>query len=106
MQDRLQPYAAVLFDFDGTLIDSYPAITASVNFGRDEHRLPPLSVAEVRQHVGRGPDHLLSHTVPNYRAEIDERRYRAHHPTVMLENTSLLPGAADVLGDLHRMGKR
>ena len=60
----------------------------------------------MRQHVGRGPDYLLSHTVPNYQPEIDTQRYRAHHPTVMREKTSLLPGAADVLATLHRHGKR
>ena len=38
---------AVLFDFDGTLIDGYPAIAASVNHVRSLHELPPLSVEEV-----------------------------------------------------------
>jgi phosphoglycolate phosphatase len=102
----LNSYAAVLFDFDGTLIDSYPAIAASVNFVRGEHGLPPLTVDEVRKHVGRGPDHLLGHTVPGYQAEIDTQRYRTHHPTVMREKTALLPGAAAVLPALKRMGKR
>ena len=32
----------VLFDFDGTLADSYPAITASVNHVRAFHGLEPL----------------------------------------------------------------
>jgi 2-phosphoglycolate phosphatase len=106
MQELLPAFAAVLFDFDGTLIDSYPAIAASVNFVRQAHGLPPLDILEVKQHVGRGPDHLLSHTVPDFRAEIDVPRYRAHHPTVMLAGTSLLPGAADVLRALHGAGKR
>lgn len=102
----LRQYAAVLFDFDGTLIDSYPAIAASVNFVRQAHGLPPLSVADVKQHVGRGPDYLLANTVADFRPEIDVARYRAHHPTVMLDHTSLLPGAVEALAALHAAGKR
>ena len=106
MLDRSQPYAGVVFDFDGTLIDSYAAIAASVNFVRGEHGLPALTAAQVREFVGRGPDYLLSRTVPHYRPEIDLPRYREHHPSVMLEKTSLLPGAAEVLSTLHGAGKR
>ena len=36
------PFRALLFDFDGTLADSYDAITASVNHVRSLHGLPPL----------------------------------------------------------------
>src|SRR6516162_2577454 len=106
MTNLLPPYAAILFDFDGTLIDSYPAITASINFVRAAHGLSALDVSEVKQHVGRGQDYLLEHTVPGYRPEVDVPRYRAHHPTVMRELTSLLPGAAEVLAALHAGGKR
>jgi phosphoglycolate phosphatase len=106
MHDPLPAYAAVLFDFDGTLIDSYAAIAASVNFIRAAHGAAPLSVEEVKRHVGRGPDYLLAHTVPGYRAAIDVPRYRTHHPTVMRDGTTLLPGAAEALAALHRCGKR
>ena len=44
---------AVIFDFDGTLADSYAAITASVNFVREGYGLLPLSIEAVRPHVGR-----------------------------------------------------
>jgi phosphoglycolate phosphatase len=95
---------AVLFDFDGTLADSYPAITASVNHVRAGRGLPPLDEAEVRKHVGRGPTHLLSHTVPGGDVEADVARYRAHHPSVMRSGTRLLPGAAEALAALKRHG--
>src|SRR2546425_2474349 len=98
-------YEAVVFDFDGTLIDSYPAITASVNFVRQERGMGPLPVDEVKKHVGRGPHHLLAHTVPGYQADIDVPRYRAHHPSVMRELTALMPGATDVLAALRADGK-
>lgn len=106
MDDPASAADAVLFDFDGTLVDSYPAITASVNHVRAARGLPPLPVEEVTRHVGRGPDYLLSHTVPGYELDVDYSRYRAHHPTVMVGLTRLLPGAADLLVVLRRAGKR
>ena len=95
---------AVLFDFDGTLGDSYPAITASVNHVRALHGLPPLPEAEVRRHVGRGPGHLLQHTVGQGDPEANAAAYRAHHPSVLHSGTRLLPGAADALRTLHARG--
>jgi phosphoglycolate phosphatase len=97
-------FGAVLFDFDGTLIDSYPAITASVNHVRAGYGLPPLPEAEVRRHVGRGPAYLLGHTVPRGDVDADVAAYRAHHPAVLRGGTRLLPGAADALRRLHRRG--
>ena len=97
---------AVLFDFDGTLGDSYPAIAASVNHVRGLHDLPPLTVEEVKRHVGRGAGHLLAHTVPVGDAEANAAAYRAHHPSVLHSGTRLLPGAAELLRLLHGRGLR
>jgi phosphoglycolate phosphatase len=98
------PFRAVLFDFDGTLADSYAGIAATVNHVRAAHNLPPLPEDEVRRHVGHGPAHLLSHTVPGADPVKDTARYRAHHPTVMREGTRLLPGAAETLRALKDRG--
>jgi 2-phosphoglycolate phosphatase len=96
---------AVLFDFDGTLGDSYIAITASVNHVRARHGLPPLSEVEVRPHVGRGAGNLLQQVVPNSTTPADDvAAYRAHHPSVLHSGTRLMPGAAETLRTLHRRG--
>jgi phosphoglycolate phosphatase len=100
----IQPLRAVVFDFDGTLADSYPGITASVNHVRAAHGLPPLSELEVRHFVGRGPANLLAQTVPGADIPRDVARYRAHHPSVMKSGTRLLPGAAEVLAALKGQG--
>ena len=84
---------AVLFDFDGTLADSYRAITASVNHVRAQHGLESLGVADVNRFVGLGPDHLLTNTVPVGALSANLVSYRAHHPSVMMQMTELLPGS-------------
>ncbi len=98
------PITAVLFDFDGTLADSFAAITASTNHVRVGYGLPPLAEAEVRGYVGYGLDNLMADLVPV--APVDEAvaRYRAHHATVMVPQTRLMPGAAETIPELARRG--
>src|SRR5262245_17051947 len=106
MMPDARQFRAVLFDFDGTLADSYDAIAASVNHVRAHRGLPPLSVPEVRKHVGRGPGYLLAHTVTPGDPKENDALYRAHHPTVMKEGTRLLAGAHDVLAALKGRGMK
>lgn len=100
----LTSFLAVLFDFDGTLADSYQAITASVNHVRALHGLPPLREPEVRRNVGRAAGYLLQQTIPAGSLEANLAAYRAHHPSVLRSGTHLLPGAADALRALHERG--
>ncbi|MFO0846986.1 MAG: HAD-IA family hydrolase [Gemmataceae bacterium] len=97
---------AALFDFDGTLADSFEAITASTNHVRELYGLPPLAEAEVRVYVGLGLDHLMRTLVPTAPPADAVAAYRAHHPSVMVDGTRLLPGVADTLAGLHRRGLR
>jgi phosphoglycolate phosphatase len=99
-------YQAIIFDFDGTLADSYSAITASVNHVRSMHQLPPLAELTVRRYVGRGPAYLLEHTVPGVSADGALAAYRAHHPSVLMTGTRLLPGVSQTLADLSKAGLR
>lgn len=99
-------FDAVLFDLDGTLADSYSAIADSVNHIRGLRGHAPLTVEEVKVHVGRGPEYLLSHTVPGSDLAVDIRRYREHHPSVMVHKTWLLPGAAETLTGLRHRAKK
>jgi len=52
-------YRAVLFDLDGTLVDSYAALAEAVNFARRQHGLHELSAARIREFIGDGLDKLL-----------------------------------------------
>src|SRR5437763_10073620 len=100
------PIRAALFDFDGTLADSFPAITASTNHVRRRYGLPELPEAAVRQYVGYGLPHLMAALVPNAPTDEAVAAYREHHPTVMAAGTKLMPGVADTLAELRRRGVR
>jgi phosphoglycolate phosphatase len=95
---------AVLFDFDGTLGDSFAAITASTNHVRTSYGLPPMTEGEVRKYVGYGLDHLMADLVPGAPVEEAVNRYRAHHATVMITQTRLMPGAGGAVTELARRG--
>lgn len=52
-------FSLVIFDLDGTLIDAFEDIARAANFVRTRNRLPELSVAEVKLHVGHGARYLV-----------------------------------------------
>jgi len=52
-------YRAVLFDLDGTLVDSYTALAEAVNYARREHGLSELSGTHIRNLIGDGIEKLL-----------------------------------------------
>jgi 2-phosphoglycolate phosphatase len=100
------PVRAILFDFDGTLADSFKPITSSTNHVRQIYGLPPLPESDVRRYVGLGLANLMETLVPN--ANLDEAiaQYSTHHQTVMLTETRLMPGVAETIPELSRRGFR
>ena len=98
------PGRAVLFDFDGTLADSFAAITASTNAVRASYGLPPLPESEIRIFVGLGLEHLLAQLVRGAPPAEAVARYREHHPSVMATHTHLFPGVRETLVELRRRG--
>jgi phosphoglycolate phosphatase len=98
------PVLAVLFDFDGTLADSFAAITASTNHVRKLYGLPELPEAMVRGFVGFGLEHLMLTLVPNADPAEAVSAYRAHHATIARAMTRLLPGVAETTAGLRRRG--
>lgn len=73
-------YRAVLFDLDGTLVDSYAALTEAVNHARRGEGLGDLSDARIRTFVGDGVETLLQRAfersdIPPAFVEAFETRY-------------------------------
>ncbi|HJW45210.1 MAG TPA: phosphoglycolate phosphatase [Lysobacter sp.] len=59
---------AVLFDLDGTLLDSAPDMLAVVNLMRAEHGLGPMPLAELRPVVSKGARAMLGAAFPEIEA--------------------------------------
>ena len=96
-----------MFDLDGTLADTGADLADAVNFTRARFDLAPLPAQRIYAKVGRGVDHLLSHSFPlessGHFHEI-MRIFLGHYEEHLLDKTVLYPGAHDVLD--HFRGKR
>ncbi len=98
-------YRAVLFDLDGTLVDSYAALADAVNFAREKHGLGRLSTETIREFVGEGLERLLCRAfdvdvVPPGATEAFEMRYDA----ICCEQSRVLADVERTLLDLDRLG--
>lgn len=50
----MRPYDTVIFDLDGTLLDTLGDLADSTNYALALHGLPARTLEEVRQFVGNG----------------------------------------------------
>ena len=99
---------SVIFDLDGTLIDSRADLALAVNLTRGELGLPPLPQAQVVGYVGEGVRKLLAQAIPERPQDleralaINQRHYLAH----LLDQTRLYPGVRPALDRLDQGGVR
>jgi len=60
----------VLFDLDGTLLDSAPDMAATVNRMRAARGVPPMPLAALRPHVSKGARAMSAAAFPGLRGEV------------------------------------
>lgn len=102
--------ARILFDLDGTLVDSAPTIAAAGNALLAELGRAPLDRATITGFVGRGVDVLVdrllaaSGGVPEGGAGAARARYRALYAADPVAGTVVLPGAREALAALAAEG--
>ena len=90
------PVRAIVFDLDGTLIDSYRPIAASLNHARAHFGMTPLDFAEIRARVGRGLEHLIGELVGRDRVEQGVQLFRRRYSEIYADGTVGLPGVVKV----------
>lgn len=95
----------LIFDLDGTLIDSLPAIAASLNRTLAAHGMPGHPEPVVRSFIGNGLRNLLEQAAPRDTApdRIDAllETYRADYDTTWPTGTVVYPGIHDLLVSLR-----
>ena len=98
----------IVFDFDGTLIDSRADLATAVNLVRADYGLAALPVATVTQYIGDGVRKLLERALAGDTIDIPEAigRMRGHYAAHLVEATTLYPGAAAALRDIVALGYR
>jgi len=98
----------IIFDLDGTLIDSKLDLALAVNATRAQFGLGPLPEERIFSYVGEGApllvrralDHSEDDAQVQQALEFFLRHYREH----MLDNTVAYPGVAEALAELAAAG--
>jgi phosphoglycolate phosphatase len=103
-RDSALRYRAVVFDLDGTLVDSYGALAEAVNYARRQHGLDELGEERIKQYVGDGLQRLLqrafdTHDVPAGVREAFESRY----DQICCHESKVLEDVEATLNDLSNL---
>ena len=100
----------MIFDLDGTLLDTLDDLTDGVNHALREFGFPEASRDEIRARLGYGSGYLIAQSVPGgrdcpvYQAVFDSyfAYYRAHSAV----KTRPYPGIPELLAELRSRGVR
>jgi phosphoglycolate phosphatase len=108
---RIATIAALVFDLDGTLVDSLPDLHAALNEMLHEIGKLPLSRDAVRGMIGDGTPKLVERGLAAAGAPPDAdgsrlRRFLAIYEAAPVARTRPYPGVPEVLHELARSGKK
>ena len=98
----------VMFDLDGTLVDSAPDITTSLNLMLEELKYPRCNLQQVRKWMGNGADSLVKRALtrqfdgnPNQKVFLHARElFREFYARHLCEDSFIYPGVIDGLNAL------
>ena len=99
------PRTVVVFDFDGTLADTWRDLATALNHTLKDAGLEPVDGPDVRFWIGDGALKLLQRAVPEARRSqdlLDElyARFRVHYERCCLDTTDMYPGVLECLDRL------
>lgn len=98
----------VIFDLDGTLLDTLDDLCNSVNYSLRTNNFPERSLAEVRTFVGNGIRLLIERSVPEGTSEelIDKtfECFKTYYAVHCNDKTKTYPGVMDMLKELKKNG--
>ena len=103
-QDALTSIQLLIFDLDGTLIDSKLDLVLSVNATRERMGMGPLPAEVVSSYVGRGVTVLIRRSLGEAATEENVERatsiFLAYYREHMLDNTVTYDGVREALQEL------
>ena len=96
----------LVFDLDGTLIDSRADLAAAVQVVREHYQLSPLSLEEVCSYIGGGMHNLVTLSLQGYDVDIEEAVsiFRAYYTTHDCTHTTPYAGVCEGLELLKNNG--
>ena len=111
VSEEHKPFEGVrllVFDLDGTLIDSKLDLALAVNAAREHLGLPPLQHEEIFGYVGHGASLLIRRSLGATPSEEQVERalqfFLEYYVKHMLDNTLTYPGVREALAELAARG--
>lgn len=96
--------SVLIFDLDGTLVDSKKDLTASVNYIRHQFDLPDLTESQIAQFIGNGALALircaLDVKASDNNVQAGLQMFLSYYHAHMLDTTVLYPGVVETLDRL------
>lgn len=100
----MRPYTVVLFDVDGTLVDSADAVASAISHALAVMGLPGKTIDELRKFVGPPLwDTFAEYGLNEEDSEKAVAEYRAYYHDIFLD-PPLFPGVRQALERLHNAG--
>lgn len=98
----------IIFDLDGTLLDTLDDLASSTNHALQACGYPARGTGEIRQFVGNGVGMLIERAVPAGTAASDVERclaiFRRHYADHCLDRTMPYPGIQAMIGTFKQRG--
>ena len=98
----------IIFDLDGTLIDTIPDLNASLNYMAKEMGYPSLSLEHTRISIGNGVPVLVRRSIPENTPEPDYLKaldiFKKHYIEHAFDNSVPYEGMFDTLRRLRKRG--
>jgi 2-phosphoglycolate phosphatase len=99
-------YNAVLFDLDGTLVDTAPDMVAVLQYLQRQHGIDPVSYELGRSYVSNGAIGLLTLGFPELDIDIGDemhQQYLERYAETICEESRVFAGLAELLDQLDDM---
>ena len=97
-------YRGVLWDMDGTVLDTLEDLWAAVNVSLRQFSLPEASLDAVRAGLGNGAAHLISCVTPEERRQEVLAFYKPYYDAHCNIKTGPYPGILPLMESLRRRG--
>lgn len=98
----------VIFDLDGTLLNTLEDLADSTNFVLEYYKFPKRTIGEVKQFVGNGVQKLIERAIPdglnNPYFENCLALFKMHYKKNMFNKTASYDGISQMLDKLKTMG--
>lgn len=97
----------ILFDLDGTLVDSLYDLADAVNFALTSLKCKTRTLDEVRNFVGNGADNLLKRALPEDKKELSDealKLFKQYYNVNLCNKTVPYDGIYDLIVELKSKG--